>query len=260
VDQFERFRRYLGIPVPYSMILVVSVLGTLWEWVMKYFSNAAELRRELSRRKEQYLEADVADREDACDRILGKGRLILEMRLLHGKYAWDSVLRELHISRRTAGNYMALYLFSANHPLLYERFRRLGPTKLYRLARVAPDRLKNFTLETPVPTTDGMVALGAATDRQLESFLRDMFPPQKRTRAEKVREAASRITALTAKWPHDEAVSLDALESASSAVHAAAAVIAGMTTLARGAPSSRPSGAAEAVTNRRAAPPAPEVS
>jgi hypothetical protein len=238
MDQFERFRRYLGIPIPYSMMLVVGVLGALWEWVMKYFSDAEALRRELSRRKELFLEADAADREDACGRILHKGRLVLEMRLLHGKCAWEGVLRELHISRRTAGNYMALYLFSANHPDLYERFRRLGPTKLYRLARIAPDRLKHVTLETPVSTKDGTVSLGAATDRQLESFLREMFPARRRTRAEKVRDAASRITTLTAKWPQGEAVSLETLEMATGALRAAANVMAGMATLARDGPSS----------------------
>jgi hypothetical protein len=231
MDHFDRFRRYLGIPVPYSMIFVVNVLGDLWTWVTKYLSEPEVLKRKLAERKEVFLETDAADRGDLCDRLAHKGRLVLEMRALHGKYAWDRVLAELRVSRRTASNYTALYLFSVKHDALYRRFRNLGPTKLYRLARVAPFVLKDVTLATLVPTQDGPIELGKATDRQLESYLRATFPPKRRTREEKLRDAAKKIVSLTAGWPDGEPVTGDTIEMASGAVRKAAQLLSTLSTL-----------------------------
>lgn len=39
MDNFERLRRYMGLPLPYSMSLLVNVLGVVWDWAMKYFSD-----------------------------------------------------------------------------------------------------------------------------------------------------------------------------------------------------------------------------
>lgn len=233
MDTVEKFRRYLGIPLPYGMAMVVSILGSLWEWIQKHFSEPEVLRRELAKRKTAFLEADRSDREQLCDRIAQKGRWVLEMRSLHGKFAWDGVLAELHVSRRTATNYVALFLFSATNPVLYERFRVLGPTKLYRLARVAPERLKNMTLDTPVQTQDGLVPLRRATDRQLESALRLMFPPKRSTQAEKIQQAAARIAKLASNWPASEAPREESLRVAAVAISEAANALSSLSTALR---------------------------
>lgn len=175
-----------------------------------------------------------------------KGKLLAEARALHGRYAWEKVLAEMGVSRRTASNYSNLFLFWLYHRTLYERFSVLGPTKLYRLARVAPNVLKGMTLQTPVRTKDGMVLLGKATDRQLESFLKETFPPQVRSRQDKLRDAARKINALTANWPDHEPLGGETLEFAAVAVRTAAQLLASMST--------RPATADSDATRRREGP------
>lgn len=65
------------------------------------------------------------------------GQLLVEGKtLISGRYAeW---LDELGVSRKSADNYMSMYQLARQHPDVIERWKELGPTKLYQVARL-PD-------------------------------------------------------------------------------------------------------------------------
>lgn len=84
----------------------------------------AELRLELFR--------------DAVDTVIEMGKLVSEIRpLVKGQFlAW---LASVGVSAAAAHNYETLAGFAEDHPGLVQKWKELGPTKLYRVVDMTPE-------------------------------------------------------------------------------------------------------------------------
>jgi hypothetical protein len=95
------------------------------------------------------LHADASRKQ--CDAIVRIGRVLRDVheRLPHGQWlAW--IEEALPFSRPTIANYVGLAEFAAREPAEYARLRDLGPTKLYQLANLRPDRRRRFRVDAPL--------------------------------------------------------------------------------------------------------------
>ena len=98
-------------------------------------------------------------------------------------YAW--IDQKLPFTQRTAFNYIALANWAAEHSADYQRWRHLGPTKLYALAALPPrllTRVRNRNSHT-VPATGERKTLEELSVRELWDVLRamtdtDATPPE----------------------------------------------------------------------------------
>jgi len=82
---------------------------------------------------------DERDQRDSTERARQKGAVLEEgKKRLRGTFtAW--VKGDLCVRRSTSHRCRDVYRLSLEHPEAFERHRRLGPTKLARIARVRPD-------------------------------------------------------------------------------------------------------------------------
>src|SRR5262249_51070675 len=96
----------------------------------------------------------VVDRSIAAGRVLLKGAQILR-----GSRAFRRWLTELGVSPATAQNYIKIAELDRHSPGLVERWKILGPAKLYRVARLNPEARQDV-LKTPhlIEMTDGEFA------------------------------------------------------------------------------------------------------
>ncbi|MEK6608095.1 MAG: hypothetical protein AABZ30_10575 [Myxococcota bacterium] len=87
---------------------------------------------------ERFLELKRQTLRDLVDRAVELGELLAEARpLLRGHYhRWLD--ERLGVDSSTAENYVALARLAREDPGLIQRFKELGPAKLYRVARLAP--------------------------------------------------------------------------------------------------------------------------
>ncbi|HEY3235135.1 MAG TPA: hypothetical protein VGJ84_10470 [Polyangiaceae bacterium] len=74
---------------------------------------------------------------DSVDTIVELGEILHQgSKLLRGQYVrW---LGELRVPRSTANRYVQLFLASRQAPGLIQKWKELGPGKLYKLARIEP--------------------------------------------------------------------------------------------------------------------------
>ena len=165
--------------VPYSRATALGLLRLAGLSVPSPGVDAVAARQQAL---EEVRAAVGADRAAATERAVRLGQQILRLRVINGPTGWHGVLREIGKGARSARNLMALALFSFQSPELYERFKSLGPTKLYRLATLNPEILSTLSLQTQVDTDRGRIALREVTDRELIEFLRVLLPPPARRR------------------------------------------------------------------------------
>jgi hypothetical protein len=122
--------------------------------VLRLTERFLELRREIFR--------------NLVDRAVELGELLLEARpLLRGQYQrW---LRErLGVDGGTAENYLRLARLARDSPGVLQRWKELGVSKLYRIARLpAPARKKVLRLDR----------LAAMSDREFSEATSDYLPP-----------------------------------------------------------------------------------
>lgn len=101
------------------------------------------------------------------DKTIELGQILLEGRpLLEGYYTqWLGVLR---IEEKTARNYTALARLADENPRLIHKWKELGPSKLYQIARL--------------PETRRDAALKSATTMTAPEFIRSTSAQRTRTR------------------------------------------------------------------------------
>jgi hypothetical protein len=131
-----------------------------------------------------------------ADEAVEDGLEIIRLRKLNGAKGWPLILKRLRISRRSAENRMALALFATQYPELYERFKSLGPTKLYRLAVIHPSHLRFLHLEDEVETERGKVLLRQLRDVELIDYLRRLVPIEQRSLARRLRSRAAQLARM----------------------------------------------------------------
>ena len=88
------------------------------------------------------------------------------------KDGFSRACRQLHISKRTAENLMALLLFAEVNPPAFEHLSSLGRTKLYHIARLPQEDLERLNVRK----------LKKMTESQLLEYLREIAPVRKRKR------------------------------------------------------------------------------
>ncbi len=170
-------RLVLGMRLPYAMTVAIKAI--------ERYANEREDRRA---DPTPSIEAEVEDinRQSAerrgrdADEAVEFGCRLMWLKDLHGPRNFPLILKRLHTSERTARNKIALALFSLRYPELYQRFKTLGPTKLYRLAVLNPEQIRHLHLEDDVETTRGRVMFRQLTSLELETFLRQVVPHRAR--------------------------------------------------------------------------------
>jgi len=113
------------------------------------------------------------------DALVQLGRLMqrVKTRLDHGEWArWVDTAVPLNV--RTIGNYMALAEWATAHPADLDRFRELGPSKLYRLAaapRPVVAKLKARKRHS-IPGHDAPKTLAVMSTIELGRLIADLTP------------------------------------------------------------------------------------
>jgi hypothetical protein len=176
----------------YPLAAAVDAIDWTWKKVEKYFSEPEQRKRDYEVEARRYREAYESEMEEATWRAVAKGKRLLRLRFLNGRPGWELRLRELGLSRRTYDNLKALALLAqVNKPLL-ARLACLGPTKLYRLARLPKEDLKEIDPNDVVEYDGRRVRLKDLSDREIEAYLRKRYPPEKR-RPKPTPEAALKL-------------------------------------------------------------------
>lgn len=88
------------------------------------------------------------------------------------KDGFSRACHQVHISKRTAENLMALLRFAEMNPRAFKQLARLGRTKLYHIAHLPEETILQLKLRK----------LKAMTDRELLEYLRKIAPVRKRKR------------------------------------------------------------------------------
>ena len=91
-----------------------------------------------------------------ADAVVAIGRRMRKVRdrLDHGKWL-DWIEHATPLSLRSVHNYIGLTDWADAHPEQYDRFKQLGPTKLYLLADLEPRHLATFASKRPIPIPGG---------------------------------------------------------------------------------------------------------
>ncbi len=177
----EEFRRHWGIPLGYPLSAAVDAIDWTIEKVEKYFSEPEQRKRDYEVEARRYREAYETEMEEATWKAVAKGKRLLRLRYLNGRPGWDQRLKELGLSRRTHDNLRALALFAQVNPALLALLACLGPTKLYRLARLPKEDLKELNPNDRVPYDGRKVRLKDLTVREMYDYLRKRYPPEQRS-------------------------------------------------------------------------------
>ncbi len=96
----------------------------------------------------------LVDRSRDMGEILDEGRALIDDRRVYNRWT-----KSLGMSRTSALNFRNTTAFAREAPGVYERWRVLGPAKIYRLARISP-RAREKVLAAPdiVPMSDAAFA------------------------------------------------------------------------------------------------------
>lgn len=184
---------FLGRRLPYDLQLAWDVVGEALRFVEDRATNPAAVEAQMGRRQAALRAARHQRRIRASEEAASDGQTLLQLRALAGPGRWSAVLADVGISRRTAQNLIALALFARKSPELFGKLKILGPTKLYRLARLNPGALDGLHPDSDVDVDRGSVKLRNLTDRELEAFLKKRFPEAKKPAWPEVRSALLKI-------------------------------------------------------------------
>ncbi len=176
----EELRRHWGIPMGYPLGAAVDAIDWTWQKVEKYFSEPEQRKRDYEVEARRYRQAYEQEMEEATSRAVGKGKRLLRLRYLNGRPGWELRLKDLGLCRRTYDNLKALALFAQVNPALLALLACLGPTKLYRLARLPKADLKEIDPNDVVSYDGRRVKLRDLTVREIDAYLRKRYPPEKR--------------------------------------------------------------------------------
>jgi hypothetical protein len=169
-------RRVLGLRLPYVMATVVDV----GEKAGKLIADCIADPRGAIESQIQGIQQTLDDeRRRATETAVSVGERLLWLRLNPGDEGFAAHVARLGISGRSARNKMALALFAAAHPELYEKLKILGPSKLYRIAVLRPEKVRQISVDDPVETPRGKVLLRQLTSREFEVWVRDQLPAPK---------------------------------------------------------------------------------
>jgi hypothetical protein len=170
-------RRVLGLRLPYLMSTVVDITEKAAEWIEDALADPhAAIEAQIAG-----LEEDAEqERCQASDAAVKAGSRLLWLRRNPGDGGFANHLTRLKISQRTARNKMALALFARMYPELYSRLRCLGPTKLYRIAVLNPEKIHKISVDDVIEIPRGKVRLRQLTSREFEDWLRDQVPVAER--------------------------------------------------------------------------------
>ena len=163
------------------------------EWLEQILSGKIGRQQELPGTGKEFVRRRGSRREYLSDQAVIDGYLVIRMRALHGPKSWSSFCGELGISTRTAFNLMALAVFAKREPEIYYRLRFLGPTKLYRVARLPKEAMEHLIMshDVEVPGQPGTIrALDQLTDRELEIYLHKVCPVERRPMGRRARSMA----------------------------------------------------------------------
>jgi hypothetical protein len=172
-EPFLAFLRRSHLPCTAEFVLKVAEDFT--QWVEDKVEAAHWAKLDMRQRADHLLERRASRRARGADDAVNDGIYLLQSKKVNPE-EWSAFLADLRISPRTAQNLMALALFSMRWPELYAGLKTLGPTKLYRIARLREDQIAEITLDTEVELGRGLVKLRHLSDAELQTYLRERFP------------------------------------------------------------------------------------
>jgi hypothetical protein len=193
MTQDPKPRYILGKHVPY---LAQVIMEATEKFVQKIEDRIADPTNAIENAVDDWTDRQLKRRIRDADEAVVDGIEILRLRKLNGAKGWPMILRRLRLARRSAENRMALALFATQYPELYDRFKSLGPTKLFRLAVIHPSKLKSVHLEDEVETERGKVLLRQLRDVELVDYLRRLVPVEERSLARRLRSRMAQLARL----------------------------------------------------------------
>jgi hypothetical protein len=194
----------LGKPLPYTLEFLAGIFEDFLRWVDDLLHDPGAVEKEIRRREEEFQGERRRRMIRASEEAAQDGRRLLEMRALNGPFGWPALLARLHVSPKTALNLMALALFAKRHPETFERFRHLGPSKLYRMARLRRELQPKLEADYRLELTRGPVAVRQLTDGELEKHLERLDPRPPKTEWEKLERAVAKTQRLALRAARDE--------------------------------------------------------
>jgi hypothetical protein len=100
---------------------------------------------------------------------------------------WQRACASVGISVRTGENLVVLLDFWKNHRKLFDHYAPLGRTKIYHLARLPENVLKELSPSRVVTVGERKCRVDKLTDRELIAHLRTVAPVSQRKRRSKLR-------------------------------------------------------------------------
>lgn len=201
--------KLVGKNLPITLQTAIMLMEDGTAWLEDLLSGRRDREKSFDHEHGQF----TGDRQDRRIRssyeATTDGYRLLRMKALHGPTGWGNVVRSLGISLRTSHNLMALAIFARQDPARFRRLAFLGPTKLYRLARLPKEELDKIDPDkrVAVPGQPGLTkAVMHLTDRELETYLRTVCPPEKRSQWPKVRRLAVGLQRMLENLPKNEAL------------------------------------------------------
>lgn len=190
-DYTKMLRRLVGRRLGWYLEYTLDLVSTLQNYVDERINDPHKVEAKLRNLAEEALERKRKANRDNAHAAADLGELIFEQKRTHGGGpGWVAYLAGQHISRGTAHNRVALYLFRRVLPQLFERFAVLGPTKCVRLAKLPPEIVQSLSTQTVVQLPYGKTtALEYLTDDQLIEYLNTLCPPASRPRCQVLRLA-----------------------------------------------------------------------
>lgn len=93
-----------------------------------------------------------------------------------GEPNWPEACREMEMHERTAQNMMALLALQTQFPEVFKLFAKLGRSKLYMLARMPEEVLKELKPDQEVEIGDRTVTLADLSAKELKWYLKQRCP------------------------------------------------------------------------------------
>ena len=97
----------------------------------------------------------MVDRSRECGQVLAEAAALFDHAAVYNRWT-----KSLDVSRASAQNFTNVAAFARDTPALYQRWRGLGPAKMYRLVRLSP-RGRDKVLATPDLATMNDAAFAA---------------------------------------------------------------------------------------------------
>jgi hypothetical protein len=190
-DYRKMLRRLVGFRLAWYIDFGADLASTLQNYIDERVNDPAKVERKLQDLADQALARRRKANRDSVYAAAEVGELVFEEKRTHGGGAgWVAYLAGQRLSRPTAYNRMALYLFQRSFPDLFERFAVLGVTKCLRVAMLPPNVVQSLSPQTVVQLPYGKkTALEYLTDDQLVEYFKTLCPPACRPRRKVLRLA-----------------------------------------------------------------------